>query len=112
MAARCDPFLYIWYFNFDAPGSLNDINVLDRSNIAGLLTTGDFNNQMPLSSINGRRRDWLYFLVDGIYPCWSVFVKTNHLPTTQRETKYSKQQKHVQEDVECSFGVLVKRFRI
>ena len=33
MEAICDPFLYIWYFNFGHPGSLNDINVLDRSSI-------------------------------------------------------------------------------
>merc|ERR1712232_533915 len=57
-------------------------------------------------------RDWLYFLVDGIYPCWSVFVKTNNSPTTQRETKFAKQQEHVRKDVERCFGVLVKRFGI
>ena len=112
MEAMCDPFLYIWYFNFGAPGLLNDINILDRSNIVGALTTGEFDNKVPPYNINGRRRDWLYFLVDGIYPCWSVFVKTNNSPTTQRETKFAKQQEHVRKDVERCFGVLVKRFGI
>ena len=112
MEAMCDPFLYIWYFNFGAPGSLNDINILDRSNIVGALTTGEFDNKVPPYNINGRHRDWLYFLVDGIYPCWSVFVKTNNSPTTQRETKFAKQQEHVRKDVERCFGVLVKRFGI
>ena len=112
MEAICDPFLYIWYFNFGHPGSLNDINILDRSSIVGALLSGDFDNKVAPYAINGRRRDWMYFLVDGVYPCWSIFVKTNNHPTTQAETKYAKRQEHVRKDIERCFGVLVKKFGI
>ena len=112
MEAICDPFLYIWCFNFGHPGSLNDINILDRSSIVGALLVGDFDNKIAPYAINGRRRDWMYFLVDGVYLCWSIFVKTNHHPTTQAETKYAKRQEHVRKDIERCFGVLVKKFGI
>ena len=55
MEAICDPFLDIWYFNFGFPGSLNDINVLDRSSIVGSLISGEFDNKVAPYQINGRR---------------------------------------------------------
>lgn len=112
MEAICDPFLYIWYFNFGAAGSLNDINILDRSSIVAALLSGRFDNKVAPYTINGRRRDWMYFLVDGIYPCWSIFVKTHQNPTSQVEFKFSKRQEHVRKDIERCFGILVKKFGI
>ena len=81
MEELVDPNLYMWYFNFGAPGSLNDINILDRSSIVGALVSGQFDGKVSQYAINGRLRDWLYFLVDGIYPCWSIFAKTYQFPT-------------------------------
>ena len=66
----CDPFLYIWYFNFGHPGYLNNINELDCRSIIGVIIGGHFDNKVPPYTINGKRRDWFYFLVHGIYPCW------------------------------------------
>ena len=99
MEAICDPFLYIWYFNFGHPGSLNDINVLDRSSIVGSLIRGEFDNRVAPYNINGKRRDWMYFLADGIYPCWSIFVKTYKNPHSQAKIKFSKWQEHVRKDI-------------
>ena len=61
MEALVDPDLYIWYFNFGAPGSLNDINILDRSSIVGELLSGQFDGKVSQYAINGRLRDWFYF---------------------------------------------------
>ena len=60
MEAICDSCPYIWYFKFGEPGSLNNINILDCSSIVGVILTQKFD-------INGRLRDYLYFLVDRIY---------------------------------------------
>ena len=42
MEAMVDPHLYIWYCNFGSHGSMNDINILDRSNIVCALLSGKF----------------------------------------------------------------------
>ena len=47
MEDMCDLFMYIWYFNFGAPGSLNDIKILDQSSIFGALISGTFDNKVP-----------------------------------------------------------------
>ena len=54
----------------------------------------------------------MYFLVDGIYPSWSIFAKTNAAPITPQEKYYKERQEHIRKDVERCFGVLVKKFTI
>lgn len=112
MEALVDPELFIWYFNFGAPGSLNDINVLDRSNIVASLIAGTFDNKIPAYKINGTVRDWMYFLADGIYPCWPIFAKSVENPTHADELVYTTAQEHVRKDVERAFGVLVSHFGV
>ena len=112
MEALVDPDLYIWYFNFGAPGSLNDINILDRSSIVGALLLGQFNGKVPEYTVNGRLRDWLYFLVDGIYPCWSIFAKIYQFPTHPPEILYATKHEHVRKDIELAFGVFVAHFGV
>ena len=89
MEALVDPELFIWYFNFGTPGSLNDINVLDRSNIVASLISGTFDMKIPGYKINGTVRDWMYFLADGIYPCWSIFAESVDNPTHASEIVYT-----------------------
>ena len=112
MEAICDAHLYIWYFNFGEPGSLNDINMLDRSSIVGSILTQNFNTKVNEYDINGTTRNYMYFLADGIYPAWSVFAKTISLPLTETENLYAKRHEHVRKDIERCFGVLVQKYGI
>ena len=80
MEAICDPNLYIWYFNFGHPGSMNDINVIDRSSIVAGIINQTFYKKLNPYTINGRQRNWLYFLADGIYPSWSIFANGFSIP--------------------------------
>ena len=112
LEAISDPYLYIWYSFFGEPGSLNDLNVLDKSTIIGAILRQSFNGKVNPYVINGRARDWLYFLVDGIYPKLSIFCKTLSIPLTDAQRKYSKRHESVRKDVERAFGVLVQRFGI
>ncbi|MFS8013957.1 putative harbinger transposase-derived protein [Helianthus anomalus] len=65
--------LWIWHSYFGVPGSNNDINVLHTSPLFQSVTDGT----APSSPfyVNGRHYIRGFYLVDGIYPSWSVFVK-------------------------------------
>ena len=113
LEAIADHRRYIWYANFGDAGSLNDINVLDKSSIVGAMLSGKLAMKSPDScKINGKERDWMYFLVDGIYPDLSIFVNTFSKPTESKKKKIAKQQEKVRKDIECCFGVLVSRYHI
>lgn len=114
LEAIADDSCYFWFINFGDPGSLNDINVLDKSSIVGALIQGLLDIKCDPYILNGTVRDWMYFLADGIYPEWTMFVKT--IPYTARhnprEKFFAARQEAVRKDVERAFGILVKKFHI
>ena len=112
LEAICDSDTYIWYHFFGEPGSLNDINILDRSSIVGSIFGQQFDSQVDPYRLNGNTRDYMYFLVDGIYPLWSIFAKTIPSPQTKEDAYYKQRQKHVEKDIERAFRILVKKFHI
>ena len=70
--------LWIWHAFFGAPGTMNDLNILDRSPvfddiINGIAPEVNYN-------VNGREYDLAYYLTDGIYPEWATFIKSISLP--------------------------------
>ena len=76
LEAICDPDTCIWYSFFGEPGSLNDLNILEKSTIVGSILNGTMELCLPQElhySISGTVWDYLYFLVDGIYPKWPIF---------------------------------------
>ena len=58
-------------------------------------------------------RDYIYFLVDGIYPKWPIFISTI-LDTTpgSKDKRFAAYQEAVRKDIEQAFGVIVKKFDI
>ena len=70
--------LYLVFF-YGEPGSLNDLNILEKSTIVGSILNGTMELHLPQElhySINGTVRNYLYFLVYGIYPKWPIFFST------------------------------------
>jgi hypothetical protein len=51
-----------------------------------------------------------YYLADGIYPCWEIFVKSYSNPQGNKKVHFTKAQEAVRKDVERAFGVLQARF--
>jgi hypothetical protein len=112
LEAICDKDLFIYHCFFGEPGSLNDINILQKSSIVAALLTQELPLTVPRYDINGTKRDYMYFLVDGIYPSWSIFVKPIHDPENDKESLFTKKQEAARKDIERAFGVLVQRFHI
>ncbi|XP_009103747.2 putative nuclease HARBI1 [Brassica rapa] len=102
--------LWIWHAFFGPPGTLNDINVLDRSPVFDDIING----QAPqvTYSVNGREYHLAYYLTDGIYPKWATFIQSISLPQGPKAVLFAQRQEAVRKDVERAFGVLQARFAI
>ncbi|XP_042753120.1 uncharacterized protein LOC122195348 [Lactuca sativa] len=97
-------------FFFGSPKSLNDINILNHSPIFNNIYDGS----APDSSfqLHGTPYKYGYYLVDGIYREYAIFVKSFMCPNDTRQNKFKKAQERVRKDVERAFGALKKRWFI
>uniref|UniRef100_A0A0D3AC53 Myb-like domain-containing protein n=1 Tax=Brassica oleracea var. oleracea TaxID=109376 RepID=A0A0D3AC53_BRAOL len=102
--------LWIWHAFFGPPGTLNDINVLDRSPVFDDIIKG----HAPAVTyyVNGREYHLAYYLTDGIYPKWATFIQSIPLPQGPKAVLFAQHQEAVRKDVERAFGVLQSRFVI
>ena len=89
-------------------GTFNDINVWDNSLLHRSLIDGSFSQNDFEFEIAGTMFSCLYFLVDGIYPPLSRFVRPINVPTGKDECLFTAWQESCQKDVERFFGVLKK----
>uniref|UniRef100_A0A0D3CHV2 Nuclease HARBI1 n=1 Tax=Brassica oleracea var. oleracea TaxID=109376 RepID=A0A0D3CHV2_BRAOL len=99
--------LWIWHAFFGAPGTMNDLNILDRSPVFDDIINGiapEVNFY-----VNGREYHLAYYLTDGIYPNWATFIQSIRLPQGPKNSLFAKNQEAVRKDVERAFGVLQAR---
>jgi len=101
---------WIWHAFFGVAGSNNDINVLNQSPLFNYYEDGTAPT-VPFT-VNGTEYRYPYFLVDGIYPRYAMFVKTIPHPTGEKRIRFSKAQEAARKDVERAFGILKKRWKI
>jgi hypothetical protein len=99
---------WIWHAFFGVTGSNNDINVLNQCPLFIDVIRG----RTPEVSftVNDREHHIEYYLTDGIYPSWPVFVKGITVPQQEKHRFFSIKQASMGKDVECAFGLLKKRF--
>uniref|UniRef100_A0A0D3DMR9 DDE Tnp4 domain-containing protein n=1 Tax=Brassica oleracea var. oleracea TaxID=109376 RepID=A0A0D3DMR9_BRAOL len=102
--------LWIWHAFFGPPGTLNDINVLDRSPVFDDIIKG----QAPQVTffVNGREDHLAYYLTDGIYLKWTTFIQSIPMPQGPKAVLFAQHQEAVRKDVERAFGVLQAHFAI
>ena len=102
--------LWIWHAFFRPPGTLNDINVLDRSPVFDDI----FEGRAPKVEyvVNGHNYNLAYYLTDGIYPKWATFIQSITSPQGLKAELFAKKQEVTRKDVEMAFGVLQSRFAI
>jgi Plant transposon protein len=113
LEAMADHNLFIWHASFGWPGTLNDINVWEGSPLYRLLLDGTWGEFVDFEyQIGEFTSSKLFFLVDGIYPELSRFVKPFGEPVGRRQTKYTNWQEAARKDIERTFGVLQRKFHI
>ena len=88
LEAVADQRLWIWHAYFGVPGGNNDLNVLYGSPLFDAELAGT----APLCpfEVNGHTYDKDYYLADGIYPTWSVFVKSFSVARTEKYLNFKR----------------------
>uniref|UniRef100_A0A0D3BKX6 Myb-like domain-containing protein n=1 Tax=Brassica oleracea var. oleracea TaxID=109376 RepID=A0A0D3BKX6_BRAOL len=102
--------LWIWHTFFGLPGTLNEINVLDRSPIFDDILHG--RAPKVKFKVNNHTYRMAYYLTDEIYPNLSTFIQSIPLPQGPKAEKFAEKQESARKDVERAFGVLQSRFAI
>ncbi|KAJ0751828.1 putative harbinger transposase-derived protein [Helianthus annuus] len=100
--------LWVWSAYFGVVGSCNDINVFEQSPLLEEWISG----KAPKASFyaNGNYYPHGYYLSDGIYPRYSIFVKTYSDPIDEKRAYFKKVQESSRKDIERCFGVLKQRW--
>jgi hypothetical protein len=62
--------------------------------------------------VNGHAYNKGYYLADGIYPTYAIFVKTIPTPALEMDAYFATCQEAARKDVECAFWVLQQRFTV
>jgi hypothetical protein len=99
-----------WHCFFGLSGSLNDINVLQRSHIFSNLVSDKAS--ACNYTVNGHEYNMGYYLADGICPNWATLVKIIRNPEGRAEAEFAKAQEASRKNIERAFGVLQARFAI
>ncbi|XP_048609886.1 uncharacterized protein LOC106446965 isoform X1 [Brassica napus] len=102
--------LWIWHAFFGLPGTLNDINVLDRSPVFDDILHG--RAPKVKFKVNNHTYRMAYYLTGDIYPPWATFIESIPLPQGRKAHKFAEMQESARKDVERAFGVLQSRFAI
>jgi hypothetical protein len=87
---------------------LNDINVLRRSPLFQRLKSRTAPSVEDM--VNGNKYTMRYYLADGIYPTWAMFVMSYSNLQGNKRVHFTKAQEAVRKYVERAFGVLQARF--
>ena len=114
LEAACDHHMWFWHASYGYAGTLNDINILNLSPLMEGFVNGSFEeleNYVTPYKLAGEEFHILYFLVDGIYPSYSRFVKSIREPVGSEERNYSEFQESSRKDIERAFGVLQCKFQ-
>jgi hypothetical protein len=108
--AAVDWNTWFWHTSCGHPGTNNDINIWDKSELQQQFLSG-FHDVDFEFELDGQKFNKLWYLVDGIYPTLARFVKTIPVPIDEVMRIFAKWQESARKDSERAFGVLVRKFQ-
>jgi len=94
---------------------MNDLNILNVSPLLESFANGSFCDleaAVVPYKIAGDEFHHCFFLVDGIYPPYSRFVRSIPEPIGDQQKRFSEWQESTRKDVERGFGVLQSKFQV
>jgi hypothetical protein len=100
----CDDYLYICHACFGSPCSKNDRSIMNNPDLFNAIRVGKWPPCRPDCTIAGKRVNWFYYLEDGIYPRFEIFVCTISSPKNLKEKVFPKHQESVRKSVERDLG--------
>jgi Plant transposon protein len=108
-----DYSLWIWRASFGYTGTLNDINIWEKSPLLSAFTDGIFTKEIDFEfSIGGTTFDTVWLLEDGICSEISRFAKTLAEAVGEERKIYLKWQEGCRKTVERAFRVLQRKFQV
>jgi hypothetical protein len=110
LEAVVDNNLWFWHAAFGFPGTLNDINIWERSSLYESMIDGRHDELDFEFLVDGDVFDKLIYLVDGIYPPLTRFLSSESDPHTKLAFSFAQDQEADRKDVERGFGVLKLKF--
>ena len=108
LQAICSQDLWVWSAFFGSVGSNNDINVLKASPVLEHYINRNI-AVFPFVA-NEAEYEHGYYLGDGIYPEYSIIVRTFTNPIDEKRRYFKKRQEGARKDIERCFGVLQQRW--
>jgi hypothetical protein len=112
LEGACNRDLRFFHADFGFPGSINDLSIVSRSSFIARHIDGSFPPAGFSYMLNGVERENPYYLGDGIYPDWSLFLRAFKRPTSTKEKLFTKLQESMRKDIERAFGVMHKRWHV
>jgi len=112
LEAVADYNTWFWHSFFGTPGTCNDINIWDQSPLLKSMLDGTMEEWDFDYTIGEQTFQQLHFMVDGIYPEISRFVKTVAVPLNGYQTNYAAWQEGGRKMIERAFGILQRKFQM
>jgi hypothetical protein len=88
---------------FGTTGSENDIDIMNSSTLCNDVRTGKWPPCRPDTTIAGYPLTWFYYVTDGVYLRYRVFMSSISSPRTVKEKLYSKHQEGCKKRSRASF---------
>jgi hypothetical protein len=113
LEAVSDYNLWFWHVSFGWAGTLNDINIWEKSPLLEAFIDGTWRDNVDFPfTVANKEFNHLWLTTDGIYPELACFVKTVQEPINDKAKGYSRWQEATRKDIERAFGVVQRKFQI
>nr|XP_043630448.1 uncharacterized protein LOC122601775 [Erigeron canadensis] len=105
--AFCDGVIKLYRHEYlRRPTRTDTQRILDHhASYHGFLGMLDGTAPLVPFTVNGTEYQYPYFLVDGIYPRYAMFVKTISHPIGEKRIRFAKAQEAARKDVERAFAI-------